>query len=75
MDDDNISDFLGSIRRQLRESQIIWMKTGHKAAPNPGTSAKLAIEGMPTDYVDAIRDLYENIQGESASIYVGGTAG
>lgn len=63
MDQYYISRFSGSIEDHLKESQRIWMETGSRTAPTPGTSAKLAFRGMPKDYLDAIEDLNDKIRG------------
>lgn len=70
MDQCSISDFLGSIKDHLKESQRIWMETGSRTAPTPGTSAKIAFEGVPKDYLDSIEGLHENIWGGSSCVYV-----
>lgn len=68
MDQEFIYEFYVSIERHLDESQKIWMETGSKTSLTPGTSAKMALEGMSTDYLDALQDFRNKISGRSFSV-------
>lgn len=63
-----ISEFHISIERHLNESKKIWIETGSRTAPTPGTSAKIAFQGMAMDYLGALEDLRDKISGRSASV-------
>lgn len=59
-----VSEFHASIERHLEESRKTWVETGSRIAPTPGTLAKVAFEGMSTDYLDALQDLCNKISGK-----------
>jgi hypothetical protein len=71
MELDSILEFHTSIERHLEESKKTWMETGTRTAPTPGCSAKLAFEGMSTDYLEGLQDLHKKISGKSASACFG----
>lgn len=60
-----VFEFHASIERHLEESRKTWVETGSRIAPTPGTLARLAFEGMSTDYLDALQDLYDKVSGKS----------
>lgn len=63
-----IAEFYVSIERHLNESKRIWMKTGSKTSPTPGRSAEMALDAMPSDYLDALQDLHTKISGRSLGV-------
>lgn len=65
-----ISDFQISIGRHLDESKKLCIESGSRTASTPGTSAKLAIEEMSIDYLDALENLREKISGTFATAKV-----
>ena len=62
-----ISEFRISIERNLDESKKTWVESGSRTTSTPGTSAKIAFKEMPTDYLDALKDLHNKIYGTSIS--------
>lgn len=65
---DFIAEFHVSVERHLDESKDIWMETGSKTSLIPGTSAKLALEAMPSDYFGALQDLHNKISSKFLSV-------
>lgn len=64
---DLIAEFHISIEHHLDESKKIWMETGSKTSPTPGRSAKMALEGMSSDYLEGLQDLHNKISCRSVS--------
>lgn len=60
-----VSEFCTSIERHMEESRKTWKENGSRIAPTPGTLAKLAFQGMSTDYLDAVQDLCSKVSGKS----------
>lgn len=63
-----ISEFQMTIRRHLGESRGRRRETKYRTASTPGTSAKLAFEGVQTNYLDALHDLDKKISGRPACV-------